>query len=72
MRLDGMVGDSYDNAMAESADGAYKTELVWRRKPFADLAKLELATFRWSSWWKLEASPHPSTVHTRPSSSGAA
>lgn len=51
MRLDGMVGDSYDNAMAESADGAYKTELVWRRKPFADLAKLELATFRWSSWW---------------------
>ena len=37
MRLDGTVGDSYDNAMAESADGAYETELVWRRKPFADL-----------------------------------
>ncbi|OLR96163.1 transposase [Bifidobacterium longum subsp. longum] len=51
MRLDGTVGDSYDNAMAESADGAYKTELVWRRKPFADLAELELATFRWVSWW---------------------
>ena len=32
----GTVGDSYDNAMAESADGAYKTELVWRRKPFAE------------------------------------
>lgn len=47
----GTVGDSYDNAMAESADGAYKTELVWRRKPFADLAELELATFRWVSWW---------------------
>ena len=30
----GTVGDSYGNAMAESADGAYKTELVWRRKPF--------------------------------------
>ena len=44
----GTVGDSYDNAMAESADGAYKAELVWRRKPFADLKDLELATFRWS------------------------
>ena len=51
MRLDGTVGDSYDNAMAESADGVYKTELVWRRKPFADLAELELATCRWVSWW---------------------
>ena len=37
--------------MAESADGAYKTELVWRRKPFRDLRDLELATFRWVSWW---------------------
>lgn len=47
----GTIGDSYDNAMAESADGAYKTELMWRRKPFADLSELELATFRWVSWW---------------------
>ena len=47
----GTVGDSCDNAMAESADGAYRTELVWRRRPFADLKDLELATFRWVSWW---------------------
>ena len=47
----GTVGDSYDNAMAEYADDTYKTELVWRRKPFADLAEPELATFRWVSWW---------------------
>ena len=47
----GTVGDSYDNAMTESVNGAYKTELVWRRKPFADLAEPELATFRWVSWW---------------------
>ena len=46
----GTVGDSYGNAMAESVNGAYRTELVWRRKPFADLAELELATFRWVSW----------------------
>lgn len=51
----GTVGDSCDNAMAESADGAYRTELVWRRKPFADLKDLELATFRWVSWRGLEA-----------------
>ena len=47
----GTVGDSYDNAMAESVNDTYKTELVWRRKPFADLAEPELATFRWVSWW---------------------
>ena len=47
----GMVGDSYDNATAESVNGAYKTELVWRRRPFADLKELELVTFRWVSWW---------------------
>ena len=52
----GTVGDSYDNAMAGSADGACKTELVWRRKPFRDLRDLELATFRWVSWRGLEAS----------------
>lgn len=42
----GTVGDSYDNAMAESADGACKTKLVWRHRPFRDLDELELATFR--------------------------
>ena len=47
----GTVGDSYDNAMSESADRAYKTELVWLRRPFHDLKDLELATFRWVSWW---------------------
>ena len=62
----GTVGDSYDNAMAESADGAYKTELVWRRKPFADLKDLELATFRWVSWRGLEApAPVPGLQDTR-------
>ena len=56
----GTVGDSYDNAMAESVNGAYKTELVWRRKPFANLKDLEPATFRWVSWRGLEA-PAPVT-----------
>ncbi len=42
----GTVGDSRDNAMAESADGAYRTGLVWRRKPFHDPKDLGPATFR--------------------------
>ena len=66
MRLDGTAGEPYDNAMAESADGAYETELVWWRKPFADLAELELATFRWVSWRGLEApAPVPGLQDTR-------
>lgn len=46
----GTVGDSRDNAMAESADGAYRTGLVWRRKPFHDPKDLGPATFRRVSW----------------------
>lgn len=46
----GTVGDSYDNAMAESVNGAYKTELAWRSKPFRTPGELELATFQWVSW----------------------
>ena len=52
----GTIGGLYGNAMAGGADGACRTELVWRRKSFRDLAELELATFRWVSWRGLEAS----------------
>ena len=45
----GTVGGSYGNAMAGGADGACRTELVWRREPFRDLRGLGLATFRWVS-----------------------
>lgn len=61
----GTVGDSYDNAIAEYADDTYKTELVWRRKPFADLAEPELATFRWVSWWNSKRL-HPSLGYRTP------
>lgn len=61
----GTVGGSYDNAMAESVNGAYRTELVWRREPFHDLKDLELATFRWVSWRGLEtAAPVPGLQDT--------
>lgn len=56
----GTVGDSYDNAMAESVNGAYKTKLAWRSKPFRTPGELELATFQRVSWRntkRLHASP---------------
>lgn len=46
----GSRGDSYDNAMAESIIGLYKTELVHPRRPWTSLEDLELATLEWV-WW---------------------
>lgn len=43
----GSVGDSYDNAMAESVIGLYKAECVRLDGPFRTLDELELATLSW-------------------------
>lgn len=47
----GSVGDSYDNALAESVNGLYKTELVYRRGPWRTFEELELATLEWVDWY---------------------
>jgi len=47
----GSKGDSYDNALAETVNGLYKTELIHRRKRWRSLEELELATSEWVSWW---------------------
>lgn len=47
----GTVGDSYDNALAESVIGLYKTELVDRHGPWEDGDNLELATMEWVDWY---------------------
>ena len=47
----GSRGDSYDNAMAESLNGLYKTELVRKRGPWRGLEDLELATLEWVDWY---------------------
>ena len=47
----GSVGDSYDNALAESIIGLYKTELVRNRGPWRGLDDLELATLEWVDWF---------------------
>jgi putative transposase len=47
----GSVGCSYDNALAESVIGLYKTELVWRRGPWRSLKAVEHATLDWVDWF---------------------
>ena len=47
----GTVGDSYDNALAETVNGLYKTELVRRHGPWRSLEHLELATLEWIDWY---------------------
>jgi putative transposase len=47
----GSTGDSYDNAMAESVIGLYKTELINRRGPWKTFEEVEYATLNWVSWY---------------------
>lgn len=47
----GSRGDSYDNALAETVMGLYKTELIRRRGPWRTAEQLELATAKWVDWW---------------------
>jgi putative transposase len=47
----GSRGDSYDNALAESVIGLYKTELVHNLGPWTGAEDLEFATMAWVDWW---------------------
>jgi len=47
----GSRGDSYDNALAESVIGLYKTEVIRKRGPWRSCEQLELATARWVEWY---------------------
>jgi putative transposase len=47
----GSVGDSYDNALAESIIGLYKAEVIRRRGPWRDLEAVEFATLEWVHWF---------------------
>jgi putative transposase len=47
----GSRGDSYDNAMAESIIGLYKSELITMRGPWRTANDVELATLSWVHWW---------------------
>ena len=47
----GSVGDSYDNALAETINGLYKTELIHRRGPWKTREAVEIATLGWVFWF---------------------
>jgi putative transposase len=47
----GSRGDSYDNALAETIIGLYKTELIRRRGPWKGLDQVEYATLEWVDWF---------------------
>lgn len=47
----GSRGDSYDNALAESVIGLYKTEVIQRRGPWRSLEAVEFATLEWVDWF---------------------
>ena len=47
----GSVGDSYDNALAETVIGLYKTEVIWLRGPWRTLEMVEFATLEWVDWF---------------------
>ncbi len=47
----GSVGDSYDNAMAETINGLYKTEVIRKRGPWRNVDEVEYATLEWVDWF---------------------
>lgn len=47
----GSVGDSYDNALAETINGLYKAELIHRRGPWRSYEAVEFATLEWVDWF---------------------
>ena len=47
----GSVGDSYDNALAETVIGLFKTEVIRRLGPWQSLEAVEFATLDWVDWF---------------------
>jgi putative transposase len=47
----GSVGDSYDNALAETVIGLFKAEVIHRRGPWRSLEAVEFATLEWVDWF---------------------
>jgi putative transposase len=47
----GTVADSYDNALAESMNASYKSELIRNKGPWRNVDEVELATMGWVNWF---------------------
>lgn len=50
----GSTGSAYDNALAETINGLYKTEVIYNRGPWKTKAAVELATLEWVSWFNYQ------------------
>ena len=50
----GTTGDSYDNALAESIIGLFKTEVIRRRGPWRGIDDVEFATLTWVAWYNAD------------------
>jgi len=49
----GGQSDAFDNALAESVIGLYKTEVIRRRGPWRSLEAVEFATLEWVDWFNM-------------------
>ena len=47
----GSVGDSYNSALAETINGLYKSEMIWRQKSGPSVSARVMATLRWVDWF---------------------
>jgi transposase InsO family protein len=47
----GSVGDSYDNALAETINGLYKTEVIRKCGPWRNIDAVEYDTLEWVDWF---------------------
>ncbi len=47
----GSVGDSYDNALAETINGLYKAEVIHRKSSWRSIDDVEMATLKWVDWF---------------------
>ena len=55
----GSRGDSYDNALAETIIGLFKTEVIHHRGPWKGMEDVEFATLCWVSWYNTERIMEP-------------
>lgn len=55
----GSVGDSYDNALAETIIGLFKTEVIHQRGPWRNVDEVEYAALEWVDWFNHRRPPEP-------------
>jgi transposase InsO family protein len=65
----GSVGDAFDNALAETEVGQYKTELIHYRGSWRGLDDVELAALEWVDWHTTAGCTAPATIRHQPRTS---